>query len=53
MESAELAVKKVFAILGAKVYGADAPEYVNWMAAEDVYAGSQAIQFSARLKIND
>jgi hypothetical protein len=39
--------------LGAKFYGADAPEYKNWMAAEDVYEGSQAIQFSGRLKIGD
>ena len=39
--------------LGAKVYGADAPEYMNWMPAADVYEGSQAIQFSGRLSIND
>lgn len=39
--------------MGAKVYGADSPAYVNWMDAEDVYFGSQAIQFSGRLKIND
>ncbi len=39
--------------LGAKVYGADAPEYKFWMPAEDVYDGSQAIQFSGRLSIND
>lgn len=39
--------------LGAKVYGADSPEYLNWMQAEDVYEGSQAIQFSGRLKISD
>ena len=38
---------------GAKVYGADAPEYKFWMPAEDVYVGSQAIQFSGRLSIND
>jgi len=39
--------------LGVKVYGADALEYLNWMPAEDVYDGSQAIQFSARLRISD
>jgi len=39
--------------LGAKVYGADSPEYMNWMDALDVYEGSQAIQFSARLRISD
>lgn len=39
--------------LGAKCYGADAPEYTNWMPAEDVYPGSQAIQFSGRLHIGD
>lgn len=39
--------------LGAKVYGADSPAYVNWMNATDVYEGSQAIQFSGRLKISD
>lgn len=39
--------------LGAKVYGADAPEYKNWMNPDDVYPGSQAIQFSGRLSIND
>lgn len=39
--------------LGAKVYGADAPEYRNWMNPFDVYVGSQAIQFSGRLSIND
>lgn len=39
--------------LGAKVYGADSPEYLNWMPAEDVYEGSQAIQFSGRLSIKD
>jgi hypothetical protein len=39
--------------LGAKIYGADAPEYLNWMPTEDVYEGSQAIQFSARLRISD
>lgn len=37
--------------VGAKVYGADSPAYVNWMDAVDVYEGSQAIQFSVRLKI--
>jgi len=39
--------------LGAKIYGADSPAYVNWMPESDVYAGSQALQFSARLKISD
>lgn len=39
--------------LGAKVYGADSPAYKNWMNPEDVYDGSLAIQFSARLKISD
>jgi hypothetical protein len=39
--------------LGAKVYGADAPEYEEWMPHTDVYVGSQAIQFSARLRISD
>lgn len=38
---------------GAKVYGADSPEYVHWMAAVDVYDGSQALQFSVRLRISD
>ena len=38
---------------GAKVYGADAPEYKFWMNPDDVYAGSQAIQFSGRLYIAD
>ena len=39
--------------LGAKVYGADAPEYKFWMNPADVYDGSQAIQFSGRLYIAD
>jgi len=39
--------------LGAKVYGADSPEYKNWMNPDDVYDGSQAIQFSGRLLIKD
>ena len=39
--------------LGAKVYGADSEEYKNWMNVNDVYDGSIAIQFSARLSIND
>ena len=39
--------------LGAKAYGADRPAYYNWMNPEDVYEGSQAIQFSARLRISD
>ena len=37
----------------AKVYGADSEAYMNWMRPEDVYSGSQAIHFSARLSIND
>lgn len=39
--------------IGAKVYGADSPTYTNWMPAVDVYRGSQAIHFSARLSIRD
>ena len=39
--------------LGAKVYGADSLAYKNWMTPSDVYDGSQAIQFSGRLSIND
>lgn len=39
--------------LGAKVYGADSPAYKNWMNPDDVYDGSQAIQFSGRLLIKD
>ena len=39
--------------LGAKVYGADAPEYKNWMNPADVYEGSVAIMFSGRLLISD
>jgi hypothetical protein len=39
--------------LGAKVYGADAPEYKFWMNPDDVYTGSQAIQLSGRLSIGD
>lgn len=39
--------------IGAKVYGADAPEYSRWIPAWDVYAGSQAIHFSARFNISD
>lgn len=34
-------------------HGADSPEYLNWIPAEDVYEGSLAIQFSARLRITD
>ena len=41
------------AYLGAKCFGADAPEYKNWMNPADVYDGSQAIQFSGRFLIND
>lgn len=39
--------------LGAKIYGADSEAYKNWMPVAEVYAGSQAIQFSARLRISD
>lgn len=39
--------------VGAKVYGADSPEYVHWMPAKDVYDGSRALQFSVRLRISD
>lgn len=39
--------------LGAKVYGADSPTYIGWLKPEEVYTGSLAIQFSARLSIND
>jgi hypothetical protein len=38
---------------GCKIFGADSPAYLNWMQPEDVYEGSQAIHFSARLSIND
>jgi len=39
--------------IGFKVYGADSPAYKNWMPPADVYDGSQAMQLSARLVIND
>lgn len=39
--------------LGAKVYGADSPDYCNWMDPFDVYERSQALHFSARLSIKD
>ncbi len=39
--------------IGAKVYGVDSPAYKNWLPAEDVYDGSYAVHFSARLGIND
>ena len=39
--------------LGAKVWGCDSPAYANWMNPEDVYDGSQAIQFSVRFSIKD
>jgi hypothetical protein len=39
--------------LGAKVYGVDSPAYKNWIAPDEVYDGSLAIQFSGRLMIND
>ena len=34
--------------IGAKVYGVDSPQYVEWMPAKDVYEGSQAFCFSIR-----
>lgn len=34
--------------IGFKLYGADAEAYKNWMPAEDVYDGSQALCFSVR-----
>jgi hypothetical protein len=34
--------------IGFKPYGADSPAYKNWMPAEDVYDGSQALCFSIR-----
>ncbi len=39
--------------LGAKVYGVDSDAYKNWINPEEVYDGSQAIQFSGRLMIGD
>jgi hypothetical protein len=39
--------------LGAKVYGVDSDAYKNWIDPNAVYDGSQAIQFSGRLMIND
>lgn len=39
--------------IGAKVFGADRDAYKQWMRPEDVYPGSQAIHFSARLRITD
>ncbi len=38
---------------GAKIYGADSGAYKNWMRPEDVYPGSLALHFSARLFIRD
>jgi len=38
---------------GAKIYGVDSEAYKNWMPTEDVYNGSLALHFSARLSIND
>ena len=42
---------------GLKCFGVDAPEYKLWPAMKglehEVYEGSQAIQFSARLRISD
>lgn len=35
--------------IGTKVYGVDSEAYKNWLPAEVVYNGSQAIQFSIRL----
>lgn len=39
--------------IGAKAFGADAAEYVNWMPAWDVYVGSMALHFSARFSISN
>lgn len=41
--------------IGSKVYGVDSPEYANWLPAEHVYEGSQAmmlisIRFTRNLK---
>lgn len=33
---------------GAKIYGVDSEAYKNWLPAEEVYDGSQAIMFSIR-----
>lgn len=35
--------------MGFKAFGADHDEYKNWMSAEDVYAGSEAMQMSIRI----
>lgn len=35
--------------IGAKAYGADSPEYCNWMNHADVFEGSHALMFSVRL----
>lgn len=34
--------------IGFKLYGADAPAYLNWMKPEDVREGSQAVCLSFR-----
>lgn len=34
--------------IGFKLYGVDADAYKNWLPAEEVYAGSQAVCFSVR-----
>lgn len=34
--------------IGFKLYGADVPQYANWMRPEDVYIGSQAVCLSCR-----
>ena len=34
--------------VGFKAYGADPKAYLNWMPAEDVYLGSDALCLSAR-----
>ena len=37
--------------IGFKCYGVDAPEYKNWIDANEVYDGSQAMCFSMRLRM--
>lgn len=34
--------------IGAKCYGVDSPAYKNWLPAEDVFEGSQALMLSIR-----
>ena len=35
--------------IGFQVYGVDSPQYLNFLPAHDVYDGSQAMSFTARL----